>query len=397
MSDDSSFPPAPYIDINARRRFKRIGLVLLAIALVIVVIGATARMSRGSNLRERAGEAAIPVVSVVRPDGADQRDTLVLPGNFEAYNSAAIYARTTGYVRRWLADIGDEVRAGQTLAILDAPEVEQQLVQARADYRTALANRKLAKTTAERWQAMVARDAVSRQEADERNGDFEARAALADAALANVRRLEALQAFTRITAPFAGIVTSRSAQLGALVVSGNASAQPLFTISDVHRMRVYVRLPQNLAAQVHRGTQAEMVLPEHPGRSFQATVTRSAGAVDPRSGAVLVQLEADNPERLLMPGAYAQVRFDAAAPPGSFRLPGSAILYTNDGPAVAVVDTRGLVRIKPIRISRDEGRTTLVSGGVSSGDMVIDSPPDSIQTNDKVRIAGRSGTATRGG
>lgn len=397
MSDESQFIHHQRIDAADKQRFKRIGLIILAIAIVVVVIGVAARMSRGGELRERAEDAAVPIVSVIRPEGGGADNDLVLPGSFEAYNSAAIYARTTGYVRRWLADIGDRVRSGQTLATLDAPEVEQQLVQARADYRTALANRKLAQTTAERWSAMVARDAVSRQEADERNGDYEARAALADAALANVRRLEALQAFTRIAAPFDGIVTSRSAQLGALVVSGNAAAQPLFTVSDIHRIRIYVRVPQNYATQIRPGTPARMNLPEYANRSFEAKVTRSAGAVDTRSGAVLVQLEADNAEGLLMPGAYAQVHFNVGALPGSFRLPGSAILYSNDGPAVAVVDARGLVRVKPVRISRDEGRTALISAGLSAGDMVIDTPPDSIQTNDKVRVAARPATPAKAG
>lgn len=396
MSDESQFLQSSRVDADGKRRFRRIGFILLAIAALVVLFGIATRMSQGSALRERVEDAATPVVSVVRPDGASKENELVLPGSFEAYNSAAIYARTTGYVRRWEADIGDRVKAGQTLALLDAPEVEQQLIQARADYRTALANRKLAQTTAERWRAMLARDAVSKQEADERNGDFEARAALADAALANVHRLQALQAFTRISAPFDGIVTSRSAQLGALVVSGNAAAQPLFTVSDIHRIRIYVRVPQNYATMIRPGTKAKMSLPEHAGRTFEAAVTRSAGAVDTRSGAVLVQLEADNPEGLLMPGAYAQVSFDVSTPSGSYRLPGSAILYSNDGPAVAVVDARGVVRVKPIQISRDEGKVVLISNGVAAGDRVIDTPPDSIQTNDKVRIAGGPGATAKG-
>ena len=377
--------PVP-IDAQGRRRLKRIGLLLLGGALAVAVIGVVVRYSHGSELQARAAEASVPTVATVSPQSADKGNALVLPGSLEAYNSAAIYARTNGYVRNWQADIGDHVRSGQLLATLDAPEVLQQLAQARADYRTALANKQLAQTSAQRWQAMLARDAVSRQEVDERNGDFAARSAVADAALANVRRLEALAAFTHITAPFNGIVTSRSAQLGALVVAGNASAQPLFTVSDTHRMRIYVRVPQASAMLVQPGTSATMTLPEHPGRSFPATVTRSARAVDSRSGAVLVQLEAPNPEGLLMPGSYAQVSFETEAVPGSYRLPGSAVLITDDGPAVAIVDQRGIVAIKPIAIVRDEGREVLVSTGLSPADRVIDSPPHSIQAKDHVRV-----------
>ena len=383
----SDADPAPYqLQPEGKQRLKRLGLLLLVLALAVAAIGIVLRFRHGSELQARSAGASVPMVSVVQPDGKGEGGALVLPGSLEAYNSAAIYARTNGYVKSWQADIGDEVRAGQLLATLDAPEVLQQLAQARADHRTALANRRLAQTSAERWQAMLARDAVSKQEVDERNGDFAARSALADAALANVRRLEALEAFTRITAPFAGIVTSRSAQLGALVVAGNASAQPLFTISDTHRMRVYVRVPQAASTQVEPGTKATMTLPEHPGRSFPATVTRTARAVDGRSGAVLVQLEAANPEALLMPGSYAQVSFETANAPGSFRLPGSAILLRDDGPAVATVDQRGVVSIKPVKIARDEGRVVMIASGLSAGDRVIDTPPDSIAANDHVSV-----------
>lgn len=384
---DAHHPQSSFqLELHGKQRLKRLGLLILVLALAVAAIGIALRYRHGSELQARAGDASVPVVAVVQPDGGGAGGEMVLPGNLEAFNSAAIYARTNGYVKSWQADIGDDVRAGQVLATLDAPEVLQQLAQARADYRTALANRRLAQTSAERWQAMLLRDAVSKQEVDERNGDFAARSAVADAALANVRRLEALEDFTRITAPFGGIVTSRSAQLGALVVSGNAAAQPLFTISDTHRMRIYVRVPQAASTQVQPGTKATMTLPEHPGRSFPATVTRTARAVDGRSGAVLVQLEATNPEGLLMPGSYAQVSFETQGLPGSFRLPGSAILVTNDGPAVAIVDQRGIVSIKPVKIDRDEGRTVMISTGLKATDRVIDTPPDSIEANDKVRI-----------
>jgi RND family efflux transporter MFP subunit len=321
----------------------------------------------------------------------------VLPGNVQAYNSAAIYARTNGYVRRWLADIGDNVKAGQPLAILDAPEIDQQLARAQADYQTAMANQRLAETTAKRWSSMLEKDAVSRQESDEKLGDLAARSALSNAALANVKQLRALQGFTRLSAPFAGVVTSRSAQIGSLVFAGNAAAQPLFTVSDVHRMRIYVRVPQAYSSALHAGLGATLSLPEYPGRSFAATLTRSAGAVDAQSGAVLVQLEADNPDGALKPGAFSQVSFKLDAGQGNgVSLPGSAILYSNDGPTVAIVDAKGRVTVNKVTISRDEGAQVLISAGVTPSDRIIDTPPDAIRTGDMVRVQAPRAAAGKG-
>jgi RND family efflux transporter MFP subunit len=323
----------------------------------------------------------------VTPVTNEGGEGLVLPGTIQAYNSAAINARTNGYVRRWLADIGDPVRAGQTLAILDAPEIDQRLAQAKADYQTTLANQRLAASTARRWQAMLAQDAVSQQEVDEKVGDLAAKTALANASLASVRELNALHGFTQLSAPFSGVVTSRSAQIGALVVAGNAASQPLFTVSDVHRMRIYVRVPQVYSSQIHKGMEATLSLPEFPGRTFKAALTRSANSVDAQSGAMLVELQADNSEGTLKPGAYAHVAFPIDGAGAGMRLPGSAILPAEDGPSVAVVGADGRVTLKRITIGRDEGKTVLVSVGVNRGDKVIDSPPDSIQTGDRVQIA----------
>jgi RND family efflux transporter MFP subunit len=377
------------------RTLKRVGIGAAVVALVVVAAGTASRINATNELRASAAQAAIPIVAVVSPTTDGDGGTLSLPGNVQAYNSAAIYARTNGYVRRWLSDIGDTVRAGQPLAILDAPEIDQQLAQAQADYQTALANQRLAETTAKRWSTMLAQDAVSRQEADEKAGDLAARTAVSNAALANVKRLRALQGFTRLSAPFDGVVTSRSAQIGALVVSGNAAAQPLFTVSDVHRMRIYVRVPQGYSAQVKPGIAATLTLPEYPGRSFAATTTRSAGAVDAQSGAVLVELQADNTDGALKPGAFSQVSFKVGAGNGnSLSLPGSAILYGNDGPTVAIVGRDGRVTVKPVSIARDEGSTVILSGGIPVGAQVIDTPPDAIRTGDRVNV--QQGSAGKG-
>lgn len=387
MSEHNAVIENPAQAGPSSRTLKRIGFGAAIAALCVVGLGAASRISATDALRETAADAAVPTVAIVAPQLGGVGQALVLPGNVQAYNSAAIYARTNGYVRRWLADIGDHVRAGQPLAILDAPEIDQQLAQAEADYQTALANQRLAGTTAKRWSAMLAQDAVSRQEADEKAGDLAARTALSTAALANVKRLRAMQGFTRLTAPFEGVVTSRSAQIGALVVAGNAAAQPLFTVSDAHRVRVYVRVPQGYSATVRPGMAATLTMAEYPGRTFAATTTRSANAVDAQSGAVLVELQADNPDGALKPGAFSQVRFQVGASQGNgVTLPGSAILYGNDGPTVAVVGTGGRVTVKPVTIARDEGAQVQLSGGVAPNDRVIDTPPDAIRTGDRVKI-----------
>lgn len=385
MHENSPTDETLSADID-RRKLKRFGIGVAVVALAIVVFGVASRTYAVHGLKEVSAEAAIPTVAVVAPTSGAGAGALVLPGNVQAFNSAPIYARTNGYVRRWLVDIGDHVKAGQTLATLDAPEVDQQLAQAQADYQTALANLRLAGTTSRRWQSMLREDAVSKQEADEKAGDLAAKNALANAALANVRQLKAMQGFTRLAAPFDGVVTSRSAQIGALVVAGNAASQPLFTVSDVRRMRIYVKVPQGYSSGVHPGMAAKIVLPEYPDRSFTATVARSAQAVDAQSGSVLIELQAGNPDGALKPGAFARVSLDLGDHQGGFSLPGSAILYGNDSPSVAVVGANGRVTVKPVTIARDEGKTVIVSSGLAAADRVVDTPPDSIRTGDRVQI-----------
>jgi RND family efflux transporter MFP subunit len=372
------------------RTLKRWGIIAGLCALAIATIGIFNRIHSHDALRQTATQAAIPVVAVVSPS-RPQTNPLVLPANIQAYNSAAIFARTNGYVRQWLVDIGQKVNTGQVLATLDAPDLDQQLAQARADYQTALANQHLAEITARRWTTMLAQDAVSRQESDEKTGDLEAKRALSNAALANVRRLLALEGFTRLTAPFAGVVSSRSAQIGQLVVAGNAASQPLFTISDVHRMRIYVRVPQGQTAQVENGATATITLPEFPGRKYTAVLVHNSQAVDQQSGSVLVELQTDNRDGALKPGAFAEVSFVGANKGGGdLTVPGSAVLYTNNGPAVVLVDGRGSdgrsrVTIKLVQITRDAG-TVVSIAGLSPTDRIVDTPPDSIRTGDQVRI-----------
>ena len=387
MSDTNvtELPPPP--DARQQRGLRRVGIGVAIVALVAAAAGIVVRNNSDHALANTSAEGAIPTVTVVHPTAPDKTQDLALPGNIQAWNSAAIYARTGGYLNRWLADIGDHVREGQALAVLDAPDLDQQLAQARADYQTTLAQEALARTTSVRWASLLKSDAVSQQEADEKAGDYKAKQAVANASLANVKRLQALKGFTLLRAPFAGVVTSRSAQIGALVVSNTTGAQPLFTVSDVHRMRVYVRVPQNYSAQVKPGMAITMTLPEYPGRSFAGRLTRTSGAVDNNSGAMLVEIQADNPGGELKPGAFAQVSFPMGAASGALRVPSSALIFGANGTTIATVDGNGRIVIRPIQIGRDLGKDIEVSHGLSPQDRVVDTPPDAIQNGDQVHIA----------
>jgi RND family efflux transporter MFP subunit len=381
MSESASSEPK-------RGSLKTIGIVAAVIALVLVAIGIFTRHRSDSQLATWTTAQGTPTVTVIHPKAEGAGDALTLPGNVQAYNSAAIYARTTGYIRKWFVDIGDPVRAGQTLAILDAPEVDQQVAAAQADLQTARANQSLAASTATRWRDLLAKDAVSKQETDEKIGDLAAKSAIANAASANVRRLGALQGFTRLTAPFSGVVTSRSTQIGALVTAGTAASTPLFTVADVNRMRIYVRVPQAYSGQTRQGMHATLTVPEYPGREFDVMLTRSANAVDPQSGTVLIELQAPNADRALKAGAYAQVKFPVASGATSeVRLPSSALIIGAKGTQVAVVGPNGKALLKTITIGRDDGDSVAISAGLTATDRVIDSPPDSLQTGDPVRIA----------
>ncbi len=358
-----------------------------AIVTVVAVIGAglASRAGREKRLTALTHEQAIPTVAVIRPTPMAVDGDLTLPASLQAMETAPIYARTSGYVRRWHVDIGDTVRRGQLLAELDAPEVEQQLEAARADLETAIANQQLAATTAQRWNTLLAKDAVSKQEADEKAGDLRARTAIANAARANVARLATLAGFTRITAPFDGIVTTRTAQVGALVTAGNAAAQPLFTIADIRRIRAFVRVPQLYSGEVKPGMAVTMTLPEYASREFPATLTRSAGALEPSSGALLVELQAANADRALKPGAYAQARFPLRGGGKAVTLPPSALIIGEDGVQVALIGSDGKAELRSVTLGRDQGKTVEVVAGLGAGDAVIDSPPESLQTGDPVR------------
>jgi RND family efflux transporter MFP subunit len=366
---------------------KTVGIAAALVAVAVAAGGIALRRHDEHQLAGWTHAQTVPVVSVIHPGTAASTGELTLPANLQALNSAPIYARTSGYVRKWYVDIGDHVHAGQVLAVLDAPEVEQQLVAARADLQTARANQELAASTAARWRNMLAKDAVSKQETDEKVGDLAAKTAVASAARANVARLQFTQGFTRLIAPFSGVVTQRSTDIGALVSAGTAASTPLFTVADISRMRAFVRVPQSYSAQVHQGMHVALTLPEYPGRRFDAVLARTADAVDPRSGTVLTELQAPNDDRALKPGAYAQATFPLAGASGAVTLPASALIVGEHGTQVALVGPDGRAHLRTITIGQDRGATVQVSAGLTAGDRVIDSPPDSLADGDPVQVS----------
>jgi multidrug efflux system membrane fusion protein len=377
------------------RRLKLYGLIALGVAAVVVVAGVLSRASANQTLRTWTNDQAIPTVSVIRLNDSAQ-GALVLPGDVEAFNTAPIHARVPGYLKRWYADIGAPVKAGQILAEIDTPDLDQQLIQAKADLATAVANQQLSATTAQRWAGLVAQDAVSRQDADNKNGDLAAKTALVASARANLDRLQALEGFKRIIAPFDGVVTTRSTDIGALISVGGPTDVPLFTVADERRLRIYVRVPQSYTASIKPGMTATFTVPEYPGRSFTATLATTADAITPQNGTLLVQLQIDNTDSALKAGDYAQVRFALPAA-GALQAPASALMFRDAGMAVAAIGPDGRVAIKPVQMGQDVGPTVEIAGGLTAADRVIDNPPDSLRAGDRVRIAASGGAGGNGG
>lgn len=376
--------PFPEPNRPSPRRLRLGGIVALVIAVALALGGIAMRIQAGSTLKAKTEANAVPTVSVIDPAPGDAHQQLVLPGNVQAYFDAPIYARVPGYLKKWYFDIGAHVKSGELLAEIETPELDQQLRQAEADLATAKAKEKLAEITAKRWQGMLASDSVSKQEADEKSGDFEAKQANANAERANVERLQALTSFKRIVAPFDGVVTARRTDIGQLINAGSSSGTELFRVADTHKLRVYVQVPQTYSLQVSDGMTAQLHFPEQPERSFPAKVIGTSEAINESSRALLVQLEADNPNGKLISGSYAEVHFDLPSTPGVLQLPVTALLFRQHGLKVATVGADGHVVLKNIQIGRDMGTRVEVIAGLTTADRVIDSPPDWLAQGDQV-------------
>jgi RND family efflux transporter MFP subunit len=374
---------------SVSRRKLGIFATLFGLAAVLVVVsGIRAREEQGVRLREWTDDQAIATVAVVLPDAKAVQATIDLPGRLEAYSRAPIFARVSGYLKSWNADIGARVKAGQVIAEIEAPDLDQQLLQARADLASAEASARLSEATLNRRKTLVASNFVSAQEIDERTADLSNKKGTVNAGKANVERLEALAGYKRITAPFDGIVTARETDVGALINAGGTSGPPMFVISDISRLRVYVNVPQNYVPQIRMGAKAVITVPEYPNRNFPATVEASAQSVDVNSGTTRMQLGLDNASGELMPGAYSSVRLTLQRDGVPLHIPASALIFNQNGTRVATVGPDDAVRFKTVTIARDLGREIEIGSGLAADDRVIITPPDGIADGDKVRVTG---------
>jgi RND family efflux transporter MFP subunit len=341
-----------------------------------------------SDLKRDTAEMAVPSVSVVQPKAGAPQQEIILPGTIQAYAEAPIYARTSGYLKRRLVEMGARVKANQLLAEIDAPELEQQLQQAKADLATAEANARLAQITADRYQDLVNTDSVSKQDADNAVGALEARKTAVQSARHNVQRLEQLQSFTRIYAPFDGIITARNTDVGALIDpgAGGGPARSLFNIASTDKLRVFVNVPQPYSRAAQLGLKTDLTLSEFPGRRFTGTLVRTAGAIDLSSRTLLVEIEVDNRAGELLPGAYAQVHLSLPSPAAALVVPVNALLFRADGLRLAVVREGDRITMVPVTIGRDFGTEAEILTGLSGGERIVASPPDSLTDGQVVRI-----------
>ena len=384
MSSETTFPANP----PSRRPLRVAGVIGLLIAIGIVAAGLTLRAVDARKLKTWTDAQSVQTVNLIKPIRDTSGPSLQLPGRLEAYTRATIFAQVSGYLKRWNVDIGTRVKAGQLLAEIETPELDQQLVQARADLQSAQANALVAGTTAKRWEALRGTDSVAQQDVDQRTADYTARAATAAAARANVDRLVATKAFARIVAPFDGVVTARDTDVGALVNAGAGGVgQELFEVSDVKQLRVYVQVPQNYSPAIHDGTNATLTVPEYPDQQFTARVVAAAGSVNSSSGTTLVQLLVDNANGKLLPGGFASLKFNLPVSADSIRVPASALVFDSRGTVVATLGPNNQVVFKPVKISRDFGDSVEIGAGLAATDRVIDTPPDGLADGDHVQIA----------
>jgi RND family efflux transporter MFP subunit len=379
-------PEPPPTGKVSRRSLALTGLIAIVLVTVVVVDGVWSRNASDARLKEVTNAQAVPTVAVIHPTVGANQSSLDLPGRLEAYSRAPIYARVGGFLKAWYVDIGAPVKAGQLMAEIEAPDLDQQLLQAKAALASAQAAEALATVTAQRWQTMGATNAVAKQTVDEKTGDLTVKQALTRAAQANVDRLLVLSDFKRVTAPFDGIVTTRNTDLGQLINADSSAGLALFVISDVKKLRLTVSVPQNYVPAVTLNTKVAITVPEYPGKVYQGVVEASARAVDPASGTTRMQVVVDNSSGELMPGAFANTRIELPANAQALSIPAGALIFGQKGLRVAVLDGADKVQLKSITISRDLGQVVEIGTGLSRDDRVIDSPPDGLSDGDQVRV-----------
>lgn len=376
---------------TSRMGHKPLALGLIVLAAALVAAGVLSRRS----VAEQVKEASAPIVPTVSVLAASQITgaPLELSARIEPWQRAPIYARVSGYLKNWNVDIGAPVKSGQTLADIETPDLDQQLLQAKAELASARSNLTLATSTAKRWQGLLAADAVSHQEADEKAGDLAAKQSAVSAMQANVDRVQALQRYTRLVAPFDGVITARNTDVGALISVGGSPGSELFVVSDISRLRVYVNVPQRQVAAIKVGDKAELTVPERPGTTYTATVQSLSQAINASSGAMLIQLTVQNDNRELLPGGYASIHFDAPLTSAALSIPPSALIFNKAGTQVATLGKDNHVVVKPITVGRDLGNVIEVASGIERGEQVIANPPDGVATGDLVKVAATSAKA----
>jgi RND family efflux transporter MFP subunit len=376
------------------RRLLLVGIIVAVAAGSIAVNGFISRHRTNQDLVKWSNAQAIPTVALAQLVHGDAAQLLILPGDIQPLNKAAIYARVNGYLKSWQQDIGAHVTAGQVLATIEAPDLDQQLAQAKATLASAKANYDIAVITANRDDILAKKQALSQEIADQTAADAAAKKAIMDADEANVRQLEAMESFKQITAPFNGIVTARNTDIGALINAGSTAGQQLFEVSDLHRVRIYVEVPQAFSADLRPGLKATFEMPQYPGQKFDATLVTTSNAINATSRSMLVQLQADNSEGKLFGGTYCRVNFQIPSDPNMVRIPATALMPINRGTQVAVLDESNKVVLKSVQLGRDFGDSVEVTAGLAPQDRVIDSPPETLQNGDSVQLATTTASPT---
>ncbi|WP_242149158.1 efflux RND transporter periplasmic adaptor subunit [Sphingomonas sp. BAUL-RG-20F-R05-02] len=385
MPDEATPAEAP---AKAPHGLKTAGIVAALVAAGVIAAGTMVRAHDTDSAQSWSDARAVPTVHLVPVKASSASDALTLPGTMQAWNAAKLYARVGGYVSAWYKDIGAQVGAGTPLGKIDTPELDQQIVSARAALVSAQAHAGLARSTAARWNDLLTDNSVSKQEVDEKNGDLAVRNAAVMAARADLGRLIAQKAFSTVRAPFAGTVTVRSADIGDLVGPGASVQTPMFAVADTGRIRIYVNVPQSYSAAITPGLSATLTVPDYPGRTFAAHVVGSSGAINTQSGTFQVQLIADNRDGALRPGGYAQVSFDVRGQSGTVQIPSSTLLFRAQGTQIATVGAHHHIHLRPITIGRDLGQTVEVTSGLPATQKIVDNPPDSIAEGQLVRVEG---------
>jgi RND family efflux transporter MFP subunit len=374
------------IKLPSRRALGTSAAAAVLLAGIVIGYGFIGRAQSKQEIVQWTDTQAIPTVALAQPLPGSAHETLTLPGNIQPFNKAAIYARVNGYVKSWDHDIGSPVKSGQVLATIDAPDLDQQLSQAKATLASVEANEQIATLTANRNNILLQKQIVAQQLADQSTADAKAKQAVVDANTANVRQLEAMQSFKTLAAPFDGVVTARNVELGMLINSGG-SGQPLFEISDLHRVRIYVQVPQSFSAGLALGLKATFEMPQYPGVQFEATLSHISRAMNATSHSMQVELQADNAAGKFFAGSYCNVHFEIPADANLVRIPSTALVTGNQGAQVATLDSSDKVVLKQVKLGRDLGDSVEVIAGLPPSDRIIDNPPETLAEGDRVHVA----------